>query len=621
MCGFAGFLELSGRPAPDPALARRMARTLRHRGPDDDGFFSDGPAALGFRRLAIVDPAGGHQPLLNEDSSLALVCNGEVFNSPDLRRGLLARGHRFRSRCDVEVILHLYEEHGAGLLGRLGGQFAFALYDRRRRRLLLARDQFGVNPLFYAVAGGVLVFGSEVKALLEHPAVPREVDLTGLDQTLSFPGLVSPRTMFKGVKSLPPGHYLLVEDGQIVEKEYWDLVYPEEGAADYPHDERYYVEGVRELLERSVRARLMADVEVGFYLSGGLDSTLIGALMSRAGGGRRHAFSIGFGEREMSESEYQREAARHVGAEHHEIEVGYEEIERRLRRMVYHSECPVKETYNTCSLALSEAARSKGVKVVLNGEGADELFAGYVGYRFDQFRLKNGRKYDLQEALEDEVRERLWGDQDLFYEKDQLEFREVKSALYSEQLNEVFDEFDCLNFPLVNKERLRGRHPLHQRSYLDFKLRLASHLISDHGDRMAMANSVESRYPVLDLDLADFATRIPPGLKLHGFTEKYVLKRAAEGLAPRRIIDREKFGFHAPGSPYLLQQGVEWVSDLLSHARIKRQGYFNPEAVERLRRQYSQPGFKLNLPLEDDLLIVVLTFAIFCEAFNLPGLN
>jgi len=290
--------------------------------------------------------------------------------------------------------------------------------------------------------------------------------------------------------------------------------------------------------------------------------------------------------------------------------------------MIYHSECPVKETYNTCSLALSAAAQSNGVRVVLNGEGADEMFAGYEGYRFDQFRIKNGRKLDdLETMLEDEVREKLWGDKDLFYEKDQLAFRETKQALYSAQLNEAFEEFDCLNFPLVNTDRLRGRHFVHQRSYLDFKLRLAAHLIADHGDRMAMANSVEARYPFLDIDLIEFSRHIPPDLKLHGFTEKYVLRKVAEGLVPRSVTQRQKFGFHAPGSPYLLQQGVEWINDLLSYERIKRQGYFNPEVVERLKAKYSKPGFKLNLPLEDDFLIVVITFSLFCEIFNMPTLN
>src|SRR5215217_1562208 len=622
MCGFVGYVDLRQERPADEALLRRMTQTLVHRGPDDSGFFVEGSVALGFRRLSIIDPEGGHQPLFNEDGSLVLLCNGEIFNYIELRRRLEARGHSFSSRSDVEVLLHLYEEHEEGLLKHLNGQFAFVIYDQRRRRLLLARDQFGINPLYYTVADGLFIFGSEVKALLEHGAVRRAVDLTGLDQTLSFPGLVSPRTMFEGIKSLRSGCYLVVEGGEVKETEYWDLDYPEEGGAER-RSESYYVEELRGLFERAVRYRLQADVPVGFYLSGGLDSSMIAGMIERVSpGSKRHAFSIGFREREMSESGYQREVAQQVGARHHEIEFGWSEIEGRLRQMIYHSECPVKETYNTCSLALSAAAKANGITVILTGEGADELFAGYVGYRFDQLGNRGRAKsYDLETVLEEEMREKLWGDKDLFYETNHHAHKEIKSALYSEQLNDVFDEFDCLNFPLVNKDRLRGRHFVHQRSYLDFKLRLSDHLISDHGDRMGMANSVEARYPFLDIDLIEFSRHIPPDLKLRGFTEKYVLRKVAEGLVPRSILEREKFGFHAPGSPYLLQQGIEWINDLLSYERIKRQGYFNPDVIERLKKQYSRPDFKLSLPFESDLLIVVLTFGIFLDVFNLPNLN
>jgi asparagine synthase (glutamine-hydrolysing) len=302
---------------------------------------------------------------------------------------------------------------------------------------------------------------------------------------------------------------------------------------------------------------------------------------------------------------------------HNEIIFDWSEIIERLSRMIYHCECPVRESYNTCSMALSAAAQHAGVKVILTGEGADELFAGYVGYRFDSFREREPKSYDLETALEDELREKLWGDKDFFYEKDHLALREVKQALYSARVNDVYREFDCLNHELINKERLRGRHPVHQRSYLDFKLRLSDHLISDHGDRMTLANSVEGRYPFLDIDLVEFSTRVPPELKLRNCIEKYILKRVAEDLLPREIVKREKFGFHAPGSPYLLRQGVEWINDMVSHERIKRQGYFNPDVIDRLRAQYTESGFKLNLPFEDDLLIVVLTFSIFLDTFNL----
>jgi asparagine synthase (glutamine-hydrolysing) len=599
-----------------------MTETMVHRGPDSSGYFNERDVGLGFQRLCIIDPVGGDQPLYNEDESVVLVCNGEIYNYRELRKMLIQKGHAFRTNSDVEVILHLYEEEGTEFLNQLNGQFAFALYDRRKKRLLLARDHFGVNPLHFTVVDGTLVFASEVKAILEHPSVRREVDLTGLDQVFSFPGLISPRTMFKGIESLKSGHTLVVENSNVKITEYWDLDFPKIGELTYEQPEEKYVADLKQLFTQSIGYRLQADVPVGFYLSGGLDSSMIAAMIHQLGSDiDRHSFSITFGDASISESKHQNMMAEHVNSVHHDIRFGWSEIAERLRSMIYHCECPVKESYNTCSMALSEAAKNHGITVILTGEGADEMFAGYVGYRFDQFGLRNSQTYDLETIMEEELRERLWGDKNLFYEIDQYAFRETKNALYSSGVNELYDDFECINFELVNKERLRDRHFIHQRSYLDFKLRLSDHLISDHGDRMALANSVEARYPFLDIDLVEFSKRVPPELKLNQFTEKYILKKVASGMVPQEIINREKFGFHAPGSPYLLQQNIEWINDLLSPELIKRQGYFNPATVERLRRQYMQPGFKVNLPFESDLLMIVLSFGIFLDLFKLPNFS
>ncbi len=621
MCGVVGFIDMRSERKPDQELLVRMTDKLVHRGPDSAGYFLDHYVALGFRRLSIIDLESGDQPIYNEDRSVVLMCNGEIFNYLELKKVLIQKGHSFRTNSDVEVLLHLYEEHGLDFLDKINGQFAFVIYDRRRRRLFLARDHFGINPLYYSIINGQFIFASEIKAILEHPQAPREVDLTGLDQTLSFPGLVSPRTMFKNVQSLKSGHYLVIENGEVSVREYWDLDYPPLDSSSISKSENEYVDELKELLTRSVRYRLQSDVPVGFYLSGGLDSSLIGALINQvAPDTRRHSFSIGFTDTDISETKHQRLMARFTRSIHNEIIFDWSEIVERLSRMIYHCECPVRESYNTCSMALSAAAKNAGVKVVLTGEGADELFAGYVGYRFDSFRDRESKSYDLETALEDELREKLWGDRDFFYEKDHLTVREVKQTLYSARVNELYPEFDCFNHGLINKERLRGRHPLHQRSYLDFRLRLSDHLLSDHGDRMTLANSVEGRYPFLDIDLVEFSTRIPPDLKLHNYIEKYILKRAAGDLLPQEIVKREKFGFHAPGSPYLLQHGIEWINDMVSRDRIKRQGYFNPDVIDRLRTEYTQSDFKLNLPFEDDLLIIVLTFGIFLDTFNLPGI-
>ncbi|MFE5241287.1 MULTISPECIES: asparagine synthase (glutamine-hydrolyzing) [unclassified Streptomyces] len=620
MCGLTGYVSVPGAPATEERHLDAMTATLVHRGPDSGGRFVDEGVGIGFRRLSIIDLAGGDQPIYNEDGSVVLACNGEIFNYRELRAELVAKGHTFRTECDVEVLVHLYEEEGTGFLDRINGQFAFAIYDRRRRRLFLARDHAGILPMYYARTPTAFVFGSEIKAVLEHPAVERAVDLTGLDQVLTFPGLVSPRTMFRGVRSLENGHYLTVEDGVVRDVTYWDLDFPVEGEEPPARSEGSYVEELRALLDQSVARRLRADVPVGYYLSGGLDSSLIAALVhAQRPAARPHSFSISFGQAGIDESGYQRLMARQVSSVHHETEFDPADAEAELSRMVRHAECPVKETYNTCSLALSASARRSGTRVILTGEGADELFGGYLGYRFDRAgnRAAN-RAGDLETQLEDEVRRQLWGDPGIFYERDYHAWREAKLDLFSDELADAHADFDTLAAPLVDPERLRGRSPLHQRSYLDFKLRLSDHLLSDHGDRMALANSIEARYPFLDIDVVRFAARLPARFKVTEKTEKYVLKEVAKGLVPDEIVRREKFGFRAPGSPELLRRNAEWVQDMLSPARIKRQGYFNPAVVERLAEQYRRPGYEVHPHLGDDLLLVVLTFGLLLDLFDLP---
>jgi asparagine synthase (glutamine-hydrolysing) len=622
MCGIVGYVDLNRAGRVDERTLADMANALIHRGPDSHGYFVEPNAGIGTRRLRIIDLETGDQPLFNEDRSLALSCNGEIFNYRELRRELENKGHKFRTKTDVEVLVHLYEEHGVGFLNKLNAQFAFAIYDRKDGTLFLARDQFGICPLFYTIVDGFLIFASEIKAILKHPSVPREVNLTGLDQVLSLPGAISPQTLFRNIHSLPSGHYIVMRNNDVIVREYWDLDYPLESESTDGKPEEFYADELRDRLEQSVRYRLQADVPVGFFLSGGLDSSLIAAMIQRVSPDvQRHSFSISFSDERLCEAKYQRLVSDSVGSIHHEIPFNDADIALRLKDAVFHSECPLKETYNTASLALSNETRRTGVTVVLNGEGSDELFAGYVGYRFDKGRSNNGKNQDLDTILADEIREKLWGDRDFNYEKDEYPFREVKQALYAEDVSARLHEFECSNFPVINKSRLRGRHILHKRSYLDFKLRLGHHLIADHGDRMTMANSIEARYPFLDIDLVEFCMQIPPDLKLHGFTEKYILKKAAEDLIPSQIVNREKFGFVAPGSPALLQQKIDWVYDLLSYERIKRQGYFNADTVEYLKKQYSQKDFRLNLTLEDDLLIVVLTFGLFLELFDLPDLN
>lgn len=620
MCGISGVFRISSAEPVSRAVIEAMTQTMVHRGPDDSGYALYDRAALGFRRLSIIDLSTGNQPILSEDGTLCLVCNGEIFNYRELRDELLAKGHRFRTRTDVEVLLHLYEEMGERMLDRLNGQFAFALYDRTRERLFLARDHFGVVPLFHASVDGSLVFASEIKAILAHPRLERRVDLTGLDQIMSLPGLVSPRTMFEGVESLPPGHCMTVDSRGIRCEPYWDLIYPPACEPAEARSEESWREECEHRLTQAVKRRLHADVPVGAYLSGGLDSSLITALMRESGAGSIESFSIAFTKELLDERKYQRLMAERLGSRHHEIDLGIDGIESRLRSVVWHCECPLKESYDTASLALSAAARQHGVPVVLSGEGADELFAGYIGYRYDAFRCARGTPAPVT-GREAELRRRLWGDESIFYENQLSQHETLRKSLYSPAMRALFEDFEFSRHRILDPERLAGIHPLHQRSYLDMKLRLADHLLGDHGDRMLLANSVEGRFPFLDVEVADLARRMPPDLKLRGFEEKHILKAIGRKHLPQAIVDREKYAFNAPGSPDLLRSGIGWVEDLLSPDTIRRQGYFDPAAVETLKQRFRQPDFTLAGSSDEDMIMIVLTFGIFLEVFDMPHLG
>jgi asparagine synthase (glutamine-hydrolysing) len=617
MCGICGFIKFDKRVAEEEKnVLREMTVTLTHRGPDAQDTLVFDNVAMGFTRLSIIGLSDGMQPLTNEDGTVILICNGEIFNYIELRKQLQKKGHLFKTHTDVEVILHLYEENGMNFLNQLNGQFAFALYDKKCKRLYCVRDQLGILPFFYTKAGNNFIFASEIKAIIRHPAVQKEVDRVGLDQTFNFAGLISPRTMFRNIHSLENGHYLMVEDnGTVTNAEYWDLIYPAGERPMNGKSEMEYIDELEGLFEDSIRLRLRADVPSGFYLSGGLDSSMIAVTISRMlPGVSKEAFSIDFMDSQHSESVYQKIIAKESNALLNQKTFFYEDISGRLRHSVYHSECPIKETYNTASLSLSEAVRAKGIKVIQSGEGADEFFAGYVGYRFDKMRKMNVIS-NPSHAAEKELCDRLWGDSSFFYERNFSEFDAVKKNLYSDDIVASFDEVNSLNHFVINKERLAGLDVLNKRAYIDYKLRLVDHLVSDHGDRMAMANSVEVRYPFLDKNLIEFSTTLPSEMKLNDFTEKYILRRLASRFLPKAVMEREKFHFIAPGSPYLLQKNIEYVNDMLSYDRIKRQGFFNPDRIEALKKAYSQPGFTVNAPYESDLLIIVLTFGIFLDVF------
>ena len=625
MCGITGIFNLENERTVDKSLVVKMADQIDHRGPDDAAAYIDGHVGFGFRRLSIIDLEHGMQPFFNHDRSIVLVCNGEIYNYQELRHEIELKGYKLRTNCDVEIIVPLYMEYGVHCIKKLNGQFAFAIFDKNHNQLMLGRDHFGICPLFYSQKVDSFIFASEIKSILQVPEVSREVNMKGLDQIFSFPASISPTTLFKDIHSLEAGHFALLRNGEFSTHEYWNLDYPVQGEQEPRKDESYYIERLNELLLNSVKSRLVADVPVGFYLSGGLDSSLIGGMMRKLKNGDDFkSFSICFSESEenknINEQRFQRLVSNHIDSLHNEIEFNWDNFGSKLQDVIYYAESPLKETYNICSMALSKRAKEEKVKVVLCGEGADELFGGYAGYIFDGQRVRNGNVMkDLQQLEKEELCKKIWGDPDFVYEKDEYEFKETKTALYSNEVNSFYSEFDCLKSPAVDHQRMKNKHVFHQRSYVDFKLRLGGHLIADHGDRMTMANNIEGRYPFLDVDLIEFTKQIPPDLMVNGMNEKYILKKLGERYVPNEVISREKFGFVAPGSPQLLKSKNEWVHDLLSYDMIKRQGFFNPDTIERLKKMYTRDNFILNPPYDIDLLVIVITFNMFLQVFKAPS--
>jgi asparagine synthase (glutamine-hydrolysing) len=619
MCGIAGFLDTSGRKRAEQDILSAMLKTLLHRGPDDEGFWVEGACAMGTRRLSILDKDGSNQPLFNEERDLVLVGNGEIFNYIELQQELVGRGHRLSTRGDLETILHLYEDHGPGFVHHVEGQFSVAIYDRKQNKLSLFRDRFGITPLFYAEFDGNLIFASEIKAILRHPACTRRVDLMGLDQIVCFPGLISPRTMFAGINSLRPGHWLEVQGSKLTEHEYWDLEFP---AKEFCYNDIEVDEEAEEFLRRfdhAVAVRMRSDRPVGVYLSGGLDSSLVASAMrANQPSGRMMSFSIVFPEsRAIDERRFQRLMVQKLDLDHVEVPFLDAQISENLSRMVWHAECPVKETYNTCSMALAKAASGSSVPVVLGGEGADELFGGYPGYRFDSISGLSSQVLDPTESL---ARERIWGDSSVRYERAYHEFGLWRRRLFSDRILSEFEFVDSLSNPPIRVDRLTGRHPIHQRSYIDCKVRMADHLLGDHGDRMAMAYSVEGRYPFLDRRVVEFVRYLAPDKKVRGLDEKILLKEAAKGRVPDQIVRREKFGFRSPGSAALMKMPNSQFADLLDPAKVERQGYLNPRLINELAVKAREPGGRVNPHAEDDLLLIALTFGMFLDLFKIPDL-
>jgi asparagine synthase (glutamine-hydrolysing) len=642
VCGIAGVVSLrEDLPPPEVDDLTAMVGALRHRGPDEFGLFRDRRAGLGHARLSIIDLAAGQQPMCNEDRSLWITYNGEIFNYLELRDELSASGHRFRTQSDTEVILHAWQEWGERCFERFNGQFAIGLWDSRREVLVLARDRFGERPMYLCEHGGRLWFASEVKSIFAGaPGVSRSLDPVGLAETFTFWTVAPPQSVFAGIRELRPGHFAIVGRQGTREAPFWTPRYPENGDGTFPGTVAEAADRVRGLLREAVSLRILrAEVPVGCYLSGGLDSSLIAAMGREVKGDRFSTFSIRFEEAEFDETVFQRAVAARIESDHREIVVSRRDIAESFPAVVWHAERPLLRTAPAPLFLLSSLVRSEGIKVVLTGEGADEVFAGYDIFREGKVRRFWGRQpastmrprlldrlYPYlsrspvaQQALAREFfgRDRdRWGAPGFSH---QIRWRSA-AALQRLFRPEMREQAAAVN---VVARLLGGLPPefekwsfLAQDQHIEIQTLLSGYLLSSQGDRMLMAHSVEGRFPFLDAHVVEFANSLTPSAKLRGLDEKHVLKRAASGLVPDEILGRKKQPYRAPdASCFGGPEAPEWVAELMEEACVRDAGVFDPDAVSRLWRK-AQSSKSPSFSNADNMAIVgVLSTGLLHEQF------
>ncbi|MBN1933388.1 MAG: asparagine synthase (glutamine-hydrolyzing) [Anaerolineae bacterium] len=619
MCGIVGTLNLTRDGVIDPALLQRMLGTLRHRGPEQYGIYVyQNAVGLGNARLSIIDLSGGQQPISNSDGTLWIVCNGEIFNYIELRAALEAQGHRFTTASDVQVVVQLYERYGPACLEYLNGQFAFAIWDERAHSLFIARDRLGIRPLYYTVQAGALIFASEIKALLADPRVPAALDPVALDEILTFWSPLSPRTAFEGVRTLPPGHWMLVgPDDEMCIRRYWALSFPEDVERDGAAPDRSLQECAQQLKTHLVEAtqiRLRADVPVGAYLSGGLDSSTITTLIHHHAHNQLETFSIAFTDEAFDESVFQRQMAKHLGTRHHLITCTHADIGRVFPEVIWHTEVPIMRTSPAPMYLLSRLVHDHHFKVVLTGEGADEFLAGYN--IFKEAKIRRFWAREPQSTWRPMLLKKLYpyisgleGRADAFMVKFFGQgLVDVAAADYSHAIRwcntsrtkRLFSKdmkarlvdapagADALIFP----EEFARWTPLARAQYLEITIFMAEYLLSSQGDRVAMAHSVEGRFPFLDHRVVAFCNQLPPHYKLRGLDEKHILKQAVRDLLPEAIWHRPKRPYRAPIHRSFFPAGepLEWVAELLSPGQIAAAGYFDPAAVANLVKKISRWG-------------------------------
>ncbi len=635
MCGIVGILNLQDpRPILD-ATVHQMLTMLRHRGPDGFGLYHDEQVGLGSARLSIIDLSGGDQPIGNEDGTLWIVFNGEIFNYVELRPPLEARGHRFSTNSDTEVILHLYEDYGPGCLAHLNGQFAMAIWDTRKQTLFLARDRLGIRPLFYTVHNGQLVFGSEVKALLAYPGLRAEMDPIALDQIFTYWSTLSPRSVFCNIHDVPPGHFLLAQNAHITLTPYWTLDFQQD--ADVGRTAQDYLDELESLLVDATRIRLRADVPVGAYLSGGLDSSTTTAIIRNYTHNRLDTFSIAFVDNpEFDESQFQQKMAAHLGTDHRVVECTHADIGRVFPQVTWHTETPILRTAPAPMFLLSELVHNHRLKVVMTGEGADEFLAGYD--IFKEMKIRRFWAANPDSQLRPLLLKRLYPDiTDLgnvggayltaFFRKG---LSDTESPFYSHAIRWANTARTRRFFlhppPALSTAEAISRPaafetwtPLAQAQYLEISVFLSQYLLSSQGDRMAMAHSVEGRFPFLDYRVVEFSNRLPPGLKLHGLTEKWLLKQLGRKLVPADIWKRTKRPYRAPIHRSFFSSGTpDYVQELLSERALQDSGFFDASAVAQLVRKASS-GARLS-EVDDMALVGIISTQLvhhqFVKAFK-----
>ena len=622
MCGICGKINMDVQKPIDRALVKRMCDVIEHRGPDDDGYFFHRNVGMAMRRLSIIDLSTGKQPLYNEDGTVAVVLNGEIYNFPELREQLIGLGHTFRTKTDTEVIVHLYEEKGEACVNDLRGMFGFAIYDTKKDRLMLARDRFGIKPVYYALDGDKFLFGSELKSLLQDNSLKREFDLFALNSYFSFMNTLAPDSIFQNVKKLLPGEYLIYQNGKIDLTQYWHFEIKSDGV---PVSASEYQQQLFELLKESVKIRLISDVPLGAFLSGGVDSSAVVALMSQVSNRAVKTFSVGFDFKEFDESPYARKVAQLFETDHHEYRITPDATDI-LDDLVWFLDEPFADPSAIPTYFISKVAR-KNVTVVLTGDGGDEMFGGYPHYRGESILnriarmpafFRNGVLKNLLKVFPrtphaefNYQKERLLRNLDRigippearFFSRHQLFGDEAKKALYSNDLAQKMNGEMAIDERLMNILRFPyDENAINKLLYLDTHLYLPNDMLMKV-DRMSMANSLEARVPLLDHKLAEFVATIPSHLKVEGMETKAILKKTMSHLLPQDILYRKKQGFDVPLNRWFRKDLSSMAKDILLGKTSTQRGLFNSKYVEEILDRHQKK--------EKDLSFQIWSLLIF----------